>query len=208
MKLYTALALALLASLLLPLAEGPVAVPGASWVLIDRLAVIAWLLLPVPLRAVPLQPAGPVAVPGTADVQPAGAAGWYLLIPPTNPVTAEEPQRHPWPPNPLTAPLSQWIKWGTFTSEQACRAAAKGPVGHDYPMLVEPGGPLFFIISGNSHYVLVAEKNIRCVAADDPRLKQAQPLSRCLFGICWQRPEPSAPSAALPTARAATCAHH
>jgi hypothetical protein len=166
--------------------------------LIDRLAVIAWLLLPVPLRAVPLQPAGPVAVPGTADVQPAGGAGWYLLIRPQNPLTTEELQRqaihshlgrnlwtivqrftylqrHPWPPNPLAAPLLQWIKWTTFTSEKECRYAAKNwLVGYHYPMLVEPGGPLFFIVTGNSSSMIVDKKNIRCVAANDPRLRETQ----------------------------------
>ena len=49
--------------------------------------VVVWLLLPLPLHA-----AGPVAVPGTADVEPARA--WALLLPPL---------RHNWD---TTAPFS------------------------------------------------------------------------------------------------------
>ena len=105
------------------------------------LVLVAWLLLPLPLAA-----QGPIVVPGTAD-----APDWDLLLPP----------RNPWD---TTAPLSQWIKAQTFTSEEECHARANGGVFHHYPTY----GPVPY---GD---VILAEKNVLCVAADDPRLKGSQ----------------------------------
>jgi hypothetical protein len=62
------------------------------------LVLIAWLLLPLPLRA-----AGPVAVPGTADVP----MGWYLMSAPAMPTPGGG-----YSIADSTAPISRWLDGG------------------------------------------------------------------------------------------------
>jgi hypothetical protein len=68
------------------------------------LAVIVWLMMPLPLRAA----GGPIAVPGTADVE----TGWYLMKSP--PIAEIAP-----------APIlvnKHWEIVGTFATQKECEA--------------------------------------------------------------------------------------
>jgi hypothetical protein len=144
------------------------------------LAFIAWLLLTLPLRA-----EGPVVVPGTADV--VSAPAWDLLVPPLRYIPAHDGFAAGSDFD-LTAPVSRWIKVETFPTEQQCRASTRSGVGHDYlseaaALFEAHAGPHpaarpdphvhHYSTSGPGDPVqIVEQKNTRCVASDDPRLKE------------------------------------
>jgi hypothetical protein len=143
------------------------------------LALVAWLLLPLPLAA-----QGPISVPGTADV---GAQTWELLLPPLRPLSPSEEialqmgggvARE----TDLKAPFSEWTKIKTFPTEQECRARASDALdeyraemqGKWVALMSQrfnphPGVPM---VSGSISHSITDEKNLRCIAADDPRLKK------------------------------------
>jgi hypothetical protein len=105
------------------------------------LALVGWFITPMPLRAA----GGPIAVPGTADVET-----WYLMRPAT-PVMryrSRSNSSEDWiavavGSGPLPAqPLPGWVIVTTFPSQQECEAG------------------------------LHANPRDRCISADDPRLKK------------------------------------
>jgi hypothetical protein len=112
--------------------------------------VAGWLMLPSPVRA-----AGPVAVPGTADVKPAPV--WYLMLPPI---------RHNWD---TAAPFSQWTKIKTFVSEKECRAHSITAL-EDWrwrEIAAHLGGKTQLFIATSS-YSPKERQNLRCVSAKGP----------------------------------------
>lgn len=78
---------------------------------VAALALVGWyLMVPLPLRA-----DGPIAVPGTADVE---TGLWYLMMAPTNDSapTCNDCEV----PFDRTRPLSQWRVYQAFPTKQEC----------------------------------------------------------------------------------------
>jgi hypothetical protein len=74
------------------------------------LSLVVWLLLPLPLHA-----AGPIAVPGTADVE---TGLWYLMMAPAN---LSAPACNDCEvPFDRTRPLSEWSINQAFATEREC----------------------------------------------------------------------------------------
>lgn len=131
------------------------------------LALVVWLMMPLPLAA-----AGPAAVPGAADVLPAPA--WDLLLPPLRPLFGPAPPGDRPVETDLKAPLSRWIIIKTFPTEKKCREQASDALA-DYRFkkeaeILAPMGYRFQLLRDVRN--LKEEQTLRCVATDDPRLKE------------------------------------
>ena len=102
------------------------------------LALVAWSMMPLPLGAAD----GPIAVPGTADVQ----KSWYLMSP--FPMRPQQFRGIAVGPH---APLLHWKIVATFSTQQACEVQLD---------TTPPAPPA------------VGDHLDQCVASDDPRLKE------------------------------------
>ena len=92
---------------------------------------------------------------------------WLLLLPPT--------RQGNWD---TKAPLSQWTKMKTFTSEQACRAGTIAAIqSYGYTSALQHASAaqraaMANMFVGTSSYSGAEAESVRCVPADDPRLKK------------------------------------
>jgi len=115
---------------------------------------------------------GSIAVPGTADVE---AGPWYLLLPPDHPLIVPVPPEGTTGVTDLTAPFSQWTMIKTFPTEKECHAQANDALAeYRFEKGCESLAKMGFKggVPAISRVSLEELKNLRCVAVDDPRLKQ------------------------------------
>jgi hypothetical protein len=126
------------------------------------LVLVGWYLMePPPLHVA----GGPVAVPGTADVEP----GWFLMQPPNRalPAPPGSPRGMHTLAADLTAPFSRWALIKTFPTEKECRARA----GNTWVEAQDRGpGPGSIVVAAPAEFMKLT--NLRCIASDAPRLKE------------------------------------
>jgi hypothetical protein len=146
------------------------------------LALLGWyLMLCLPLRAAD----DSIAVPGTADIE---TGPWYLLRPPDHPLIVPVPPGGTPAVTDLTGPFSQWTMIKTFPSEKECHAQASDALEeYRFKKASEALPPGTFISGGSVGGVSLQElKNLRCVAADDPRLKEELAAGRAYEVALWR----------------------
>jgi hypothetical protein len=108
--------------------------------------------------------------------------GWYLMLPPLRPVSPEDVSDRPVdltvPPDrpmaDLTAPFSQWTIIKTFPTEKECRVQAKAALS-EYRFKKTKGSSAptgYQAYPARDLSPLEQEKDSRCIATDDPRLKE------------------------------------
>ena len=87
--------------------------------------------------------------------------GWYLIVPPAGRTTTKEG---------LAVPLSQWVTVGAFDSAVKCESGKRKGL----PLVekrIKKDAEKAGMLARDSDVQLLAQRLLRCVASDDPRLR-------------------------------------